>query len=98
MFIHIGEKNTLCIKEIICILSANEILEKNEEFFYIHEKYGKIRYVTDKTIRSYIVTDEGFIYCSSINSKTLKRRVDEFYNTIERSAAEFETIKKEKCK
>lgn len=87
MVLHIGEKNTLCIKEIICILSAKETIEKNKEFFYIHEKYGKMRYITNKKIKSYIVTDEGFIYCSSINSKTLKKRVEEFYKMLNKEFA-----------
>ncbi|KPU26458.1 hypothetical protein TR13x_10095 [Caloranaerobacter sp. TR13] len=88
MFLHLGKDYVIPLKDIICIIDHKSLKSKDtKEFFDIAEEEGFIKNITDKKIKSYIITEKAYIdkksgskirksiiYCSNISSTTLNKR------------------------
>ncbi|QIB27856.1 extracellular matrix regulator RemB [Caloranaerobacter azorensis] len=88
MFLHLGKDCVIPLEDIICIIDHKSLKSKDtREFFNIAEEEGFIENITDKKIKSYIITEKTYIdkkssskirksiiYCSNISSTTLNKR------------------------
>ncbi|RKD31366.1 extracellular matrix regulator RemB [Thermohalobacter berrensis] len=88
MFLHLGKDCVIPLKDVIAIIDAQLLkLKDTKEFIKIAEEEGFIKKISDKKIKSYIITEKvekdkdtgdeirrSIIYGSNISTSTLYKR------------------------
>ena len=98
MYLNIGEKNYILIKDIVTILDRDKInySDKSNEYFKKLIENGSLNQKEMKKVKSYIITckekkdkknrcrkKEYEIYLSNISSTTLLKRSEDIENRLE---------------
>ncbi|WP_425449243.1 extracellular matrix regulator RemB [Dethiothermospora halolimnae] len=91
MFLHLGKDVVIPIKDIIAIIDAKTAMESDDtlSFIKIAEEEGFIKVISEKGIKSYIITEKtqkdktnggeirtSVIYGTNISSSTLYKRTN----------------------
>ncbi len=94
MFLHLGKKIVIPVKDIIAVIDAESSFNSKDtrDFINIAEEEGFIYKIVDDNIKSYIITEKverdkeghdirkSIIYCSNISSTTLCKRTSYLTN------------------
>ncbi len=89
MYLHLGEKTAVRTDSIIGIfdLDNTTVSGQTREYLRLAEKSGEVINVSYELPKSFIVCNENGenkVYISQISSQTLRRRLINYKNTINR--------------
>lgn len=86
MFLHLEGRHFVPIKNIIAILNIETIAKTKDgkEILSLIKKPEKIRDVSRGRAKSWVICDD-LIYCSSISSLTLKKRVKNLETEVKKN-------------